>query len=152
MHNDLWEFALKVYARPGVQAACLRLQADGGNVCLLLCGAWLGSHGVTPTTARVAQLQQAAGPWHTAVIEPLRSVRQEWREQARNDARLEGLREQVKALELQAEKVLLEDLQDVALAWTGGGGRDVQQWLQALGPAKQDRDALQVLRDAALAA
>jgi len=150
MHNDLWEFALKVYARPGVQQACLRLQAGGGNVCLLLCGAWLGSRGVAPSAARVAQLQQVAGPWHAAVIEPLRSVRQGWREQAREDARLDGLREQVKALELRAEKVLLEDLRDVAQAWAGDGGLDVQGWLQALGPTKQDRDALQALRDAAL--
>lgn len=51
MHTDLWNFALHLYARPGVEAACLALQDEGADVCLLLCGAWLeaGRAGVTPS-------------------------------------------------------------------------------------------------------
>ncbi|MCK1787400.1 TIGR02444 family protein, partial [Pseudomonas sp. TNT11] len=40
MCADLWSFALSTYARPGVEAACLRLQEQGADVCLLLCGAF----------------------------------------------------------------------------------------------------------------
>ena len=33
MHTDLWNHALALYARPGVEAACLDLQTLGGDVC-----------------------------------------------------------------------------------------------------------------------
>ena len=39
MPSDLWSFAIHVYQRDGVEAACLRLQAAGADVCLLLAGA-----------------------------------------------------------------------------------------------------------------
>ncbi|WP_157222804.1 DUF2390 domain-containing protein, partial [Pseudomonas sp. S13.1.2] len=29
MYTDLWNYALALYARPGVEAACLELQAQG---------------------------------------------------------------------------------------------------------------------------
>ena len=49
MCADLWSFALSTYARPGVEAACLRVQEQGADVCLLLCGAWLEQRGVALT-------------------------------------------------------------------------------------------------------
>jgi len=41
MPTDLWRFAETLYQRPGVEAACLQLQAQGADVCVLLCAAWL---------------------------------------------------------------------------------------------------------------
>jgi len=42
--NDFWEFSLNVYARPGVEQACLALQEQAGaDVNLLLFSLWLAT-------------------------------------------------------------------------------------------------------------
>ena len=46
MPTDLWDFAQRLYARPGVESACLHLQEVGADVCLLLTAGWLGGRGV----------------------------------------------------------------------------------------------------------
>ena len=149
MYADLWSFALSTYARPGVEAACLRLQEQGADVCLLLCAAWLEQRGVVLTDERVQALRQVAGPWQSQVIEPLRQMRVQWRAMAQQDEPLAGLRERVKALELDAERQLLARLQAVAQAWPTQQGQ--QKWLEGLATeaANLDRDALQLLRAAA---
>ena len=70
MCADLWSFALSTYARTGVEAACLRLQEQGADVCLLLCGAWLERRGVALTLERTQALRQIAEPWQSQVVEP----------------------------------------------------------------------------------
>ncbi len=149
MYADLWSFALSTYARPGVEAACLRLQEQGADVCLLLCAAWLEQRGVVLTDERVQALRHIAGPWQSQVIEPLRQMRVQWRAMAQQDEPLAGLRERVKALELDAERQLLARLQAVAQAWPTQQGQ--QKWLEGLATeaANLDRDALQLLRAAA---
>ncbi|MGY2229527.1 TIGR02444 family protein [Pseudomonas tolaasii] len=149
MCADLWSFALSTYARPGVEAACLRLQEQGADVCLLLCAAWLEQRGVVLTDERVQALRHIAGPWQSQVIEPLRQMRVQWRAMAQQDEPLAGLRERVKALELDAERQLLARLQAVAQAWPTQQGQ--QKWLEGLATeaANLDRDALQLLRAAA---
>lgn len=147
MCADLWSFALSTYARPGVEAACLRLQEQGADVCLLLCGAWLEQRGVAAAPERVLALQQLARPWRTQVIEPLRQVRVQWRVMAQQDQPLAALRERIKALELEAERELLTRLEALAQAWSIGEGQ--QQWLEGLAAedaANLDHDALQQLR------
>ncbi len=147
MCADLWSFALSTYARPGVEAACLRLQEHGADVCLLLCGAWLEQRGVAAAPERVLALHQLARPWRTQVIEPLRQVRVQWRAMAQQDQPLAALRERIKALELEAERELLTRLEALALAWPAGEGQ--QQWLEGLAAedaANLDHDALQQLR------
>ena len=74
-HPDLWTFALACYARPGVEDACLQLQAAGADVCLLLCGAWLQVRGIACTQPRMARLQAVAEPWRSEVVTPLRDLR-----------------------------------------------------------------------------
>ncbi|WP_460417523.1 TIGR02444 family protein [Pseudomonas sp. microsymbiont 2] len=149
MHTDLWKHALALYARPGVEAACLTLQALGGDVCLLLCGTWLQARGVAPDAQRVLALQALAGPWQQEVVTPLRMLRRQWREQASTDPRLDALREQVKALELQSERALLERLQHLAEGWPAGENTGAD-WLARLAPDQAwSHDALQQLRVAA---
>ncbi len=148
MCADLWSFALSTYARPGVEAACLHLQAQGADVCLLLCGAWLERRGVAPTHERTQALRQIAGPWQSRVIEPLRQVRMQWRAQAQQDQPLAALRERVKALELEAERELLARLETRARAWPTGEVMG-QRWLEGLAAedaANLGHDALQQLR------
>lgn len=152
MHDELWEFALNLYARPGIETACLQLQAGGANVCLLLCGAWLDASGVSCSQERVALLEAVATPWHDQVVRPLRELRQQWRAQALHDPELMPLRESIKALELSAERQLLWRLHDQAACWPLAEARSGMTWLLALLPATAAGvgDALQVLSEAAV--
>ncbi|WP_433885655.1 TIGR02444 family protein [Pseudomonas vranovensis] len=147
MHTDLWNFALKLYARPGVEAACLQWQARGGDVCLLLCGVWLGARGIAANEQRVKHLKELAEAWQTEVVKPLRALRQSWRDEAAKDAQLAVLREQVKGLELAAERILLERLETACKDWAATPEAEVD-WIGWLAPegAGAHHDALQRLR------
>ncbi len=141
-----------MYARPGIEAACLRLQAQGADVCLMLCGAWLEQRGVIPTAERLQALRQIAGPWQTQVIEPLRQLRVQWRTNAQQDKPLAALRERIKSMELEAERHLLMRLEELIETWSSGERADQQHWLERLAAedaANLDHDALQQLRVAA---
>lgn len=142
--QDLWNFALELYAHPGVEQSCLELQDAGGDVCLLLTGAWLQRRGCRCEAQRLDDLRTLAEPWQHEVVTPLRQLRQHWRTGAQQDADWAALREQMKKLELKAERVLLERLQALAESWPDGERED--DWLLAL--AGQDSAALQVLRGA----
>ncbi|TSD80086.1 TIGR02444 family protein [Pseudomonas sp. KBS0710] len=150
MCADLWSFALSIYARPGCEAACLRLQEQGADVCLLLCGAWLERRSVALEPGRIEALQQLARPWQQAVVEPLRQIRRQWRTMAQQDVPLAALRERVKALELEAERELLARLEVLTQAWPTGE-ESQPKWLEGLATeaANLDHDALQQLRVAA---
>ncbi len=141
-----------MYARPGIEAACLRLQAQGADVCLVLCGAWLEQRGVIQTAERLQALRQIAGPWQTQVIEPLRQLRVQWRTNAQQDKPLAALRERIKSMELEAERHLLMRLEELIETWSSGERADQQHWLERLAAedaANLDHDALQQLRVAA---
>ena len=148
MHADLWTFSLNTYAQPGVEQTCLALQAQGANVCLLLCAAWLGRRGVRCETERAGQLQALAGPWHDQVVKPLRQLRTQWRTAASEDVELKVLRDQVKALELAAEQQLLQRLEALARDWPEVGAEDLDAWLEAVTARATglNSDALQQLR------
>jgi uncharacterized protein (TIGR02444 family) len=148
MCADLWSFALSTYARPGVEHACLRLQEQGADVCLLLCGLWLERRGVAFEPVRQQALRQIADPWQAQVIEPLRQVRKQWRALAQQDAELGALRGRVKALELEAEQRLLWRLEALAQTWPMAEVTEQGMWLEGLAAetANLDRDALHQLR------
>ncbi|HYD99507.1 MAG TPA: TIGR02444 family protein [Alphaproteobacteria bacterium] len=107
----LWAFALRVYARPGVQPACLALQdGHGRDVLLLLWAAWLGGLGHRLTAAEAAGAEAALAPWREAVVRPLRAVRRGLKAgppPAPSPA-TEALRDRVKAAELEAERLGLD--------------------------------------------
>ncbi|NMZ06324.1 TIGR02444 family protein [Pseudomonas proteolytica] len=151
MCADLWSFALSTYARAGAEDACLRLQEQGADVCLLLCGLWLEQRGIALEPGRVQALRTIAEPWQADVVQPLRRVRKQWRCMAQQDVELGALREQVKALELEAERQLLLRLEALAQRWTAGEHATDQAWLEALATeaANFDHDALHQLRVAA---
>ena len=152
MPSDLWDFAQRLYGRPGVEHACLQLQEAGADVCLLLCGAWLQRHGVACTQARLSHLQAIAQPWQAEVISPLRQLRQNWRTAAQQQTPLATLRERLKELELDAEQQLLLALQACAHDWARANKSAVPAWLEALAGTDADPDALQLLRDEAMQA
>jgi len=148
MSSDLWSFSLDLYAKPGVEPACLALQAAGTNVCLVLCGLWLEQRGVTFDEQRLEQLRNLAEPWDEHVIQPLRALRIQWKEAALKDARLSGLREQIKRLELDAERQLLEQLETVTKGWRKERHAGAGRWLQSVAgkDGQLHRDALHQLR------
>ena len=147
--QDLWTFALACYARPGVEDACLQLQASGADVCMLLCGAWLQARGIACTQPRVEQLRAVAEHWQREVVRPLRDLRTGWREAAAGDDELEALRRAVKTLELEAEKTLLARLQHASRQWRTGTRR--HNWLERLAPSvsRSCEPSLKRLREAA---
>ncbi|MGV6472911.1 TIGR02444 family protein [Azotobacter vinelandii] len=148
MPRDLQAFALGLYLRPGVEAACLELQEQGADVCLLLCAVWLETHGIECTAERCAELQRLAQPWRTQVIAPLRRLRQDWRPAARSDPVLDELRERLKALELDAEWAQLQRLEAASRDWPAAP-EAARSWLEKLaGPAAGCREALASLRAA----
>ena len=125
--DDLWSFALACYAEPGVEKACLDLQAAGADVCLLLTCAWLEGRATAYDDARLQQLQRISDQWRTLVVGPLRTLRVVWRQPAVEDAELAELRARVKSLELDAEHVQLRRLQSAAQDWPIGG--DTADWM-----------------------
>lgn len=153
MQPDLWAFAQHLYQRPGVEAACLHLQSRGADVCLLLCAAWLQQHNLTCTPARVAQLRNCALGWKQQVVGPLRALRQRWKSAALQDADLGVLREAIKGLELEAERLQLQRLAACSQGWDDDLEHSSSAWLQALAPDEltaDDQQALSVLQSAAL--
>ena len=118
----LWDWAVKTYGAPGVSEACLALQdRDGQNVCLLLYAAWCGRTGRALDEDDVEAAVDTARVWSETAIEPLHRVRRDLktRRPDMDDAAREAVREQVKAVELAAERRLLEALE--ALAPTPAG-------------------------------
>lgn len=147
MLADLWSFTLDFYARPGVEQACLSLQADGANVCALLCGVWMDRRGVQFDPQGAQQIGQLADPWHEQVVGPIRDIRTRWKDAATADEELTALRDRLKTLELDAERELLVRLQRLTRDWPERDAAPSSEWLEALAgaAAKASPDALQVL-------
>lgn len=137
MQDDLWRYACELYARPGVEAACLAAQKAGSNVCLVLCAHWLERRGVAWTAGRAEALAEIALPWTETVVMPLRTLRQQWKPAAMEDETLRALRASIKALELDAERALLERLQAQACRWPclAGSGAGWLDWALQEGQA-----------------
>lgn len=148
MSSDLWSFSVETYSSRGVEPACLDLQSKGANVCLLLCGLWLGNRGVTCDEQRLRLLRDVAGPWDAEVVKPVRALRERWKVAAGEDAGLNNLREAVKTLEMEAERLLLLRLERSAQDWPQDEASDVSAWLEGLAgdAAPLARDALHQLR------
>ncbi len=114
LDHPLWEFALALYARPGVEAACLRLQDEAGvDVCELLWRCWLLRHGARPSPALEAALP-AVLAWQQEVTVPLRALRRRLKAEAATAGGVAELRETLKRAELQAEGETLSRLERLA--------------------------------------
>ena len=126
--TPFWQFSGSVYARRGVAEACLALQERHHlDVNLLLFCAWAGSNGRRLDGGDIGLLRSAARPWHDQVVAPLRAARRWLKLQTSLPESLgEAFREEVKALELQAE--MLEQLmlyQELEIAPGEGTPEDV---------------------------
>jgi uncharacterized protein (TIGR02444 family) len=117
----LWDYALRLYGKPGVEAACLALQDRAGiDVNLLLFATWLGATGRRLEPSVLARARQLVEDWQSRVVQPLRVVRRELKPRlAAVGPTLRGpltaTRQQLAEVELALERtelIMLEELAD----------------------------------------
>ncbi|WP_395945093.1 TIGR02444 family protein [Brevundimonas sp.] len=117
----LWDWAVAAYGAPGVGEACLALQDNNDqNVPLLLWSAWIAATGRRPDEDTIEAACDTARAWDGVVVAPLRTMRRTLKAPVPDidDGPRESVRNRIKALELEAEKHLLEALEDLAPAPT----------------------------------
>ena len=135
----LWDWTLKAYGQAGVPEACLTLQdAHGQNTSLLLWAVW--AEAADP--ALLASAADVARRWEALALTPVRAVRRALKPafDGVKDSAREALRQDVKAVELRAERVLMEALE--AMTGDHGGAHALaaleaasQAWGQPAPPA-----------------
>lgn len=109
----LWDGVVAAYERPGIPEACLTLQDEFGQNTSLLLWAALTRPADPAVVSRAAE---AARRWDETALTPLRAVRRALKASCPPvaDAAREGLRDDVKAAELRAERVLVETLEQLS--------------------------------------
>jgi uncharacterized protein (TIGR02444 family) len=113
--EEFWAFSLALYARPGVAAACLRLQdAHALDVNLLLLCCWLARRGCRLSAAELAAAEARAAPLRTRILDPLRAARRALKTMPLAGAA--ALYAQVKEAELAAER---EEQRLLVAPWSG---------------------------------
>lgn len=135
----LWDFALTAYRQPEIEQLCLGLQNHwGANVNLLLWARWLELRNIELDDLRIWQAKAQVRDWDEGVVKPLRTLRQRIKSQFTQDTqRLEGARQAVKVAELEAEKVELVWLEELANDWSNfgvavKGGRNLACYMDSL--------------------
>ncbi|MNQ86282.1 hypothetical protein D3C85_1014710 [compost metagenome] len=126
--SDLWTWAVTAYEAPGVAEACLSLQDHNEqNVPLLLWAAWVAVTGRRPDEETIEAACDAARAYDTVITAPLRAVRRTLKAPIPDieDAHREALRQQVKALELDAERRLMLELEALTPASSGAPRRAI---------------------------
>ncbi len=120
--SDFWGWAVTAYGRKDVAEACLILQDRyEQNVPVLLWGAWNAISGRRPDDETLEAACDMARAYERVVVGPLRAMRRTLKAPVpdiENDHR-EALRTQVKAVELDAERRLMLELEALAPAASG---------------------------------
>jgi uncharacterized protein (TIGR02444 family) len=109
LHGPHWDYALKLYAQPGVAEACLLLQDRAGvDVNVLLVALYAAARrGLVLRAQDLQEMDADAQAWRQEIVLPLRAIRRRLKEGPApapgTDA--ESLRTKVKGAELQAEQI-----------------------------------------------
>ena len=142
--NRFWDFSLHVYRQPGVPEACLGLQDRHSiDVNLMLYCAWAGAEaGIDLGPGDLRQLAAGVDDWHDRVVRRLRAVRADLKRQSHGApaALAASLRERIKAMELEAERIEQDMLFDLS-SEVGGArqpgadlcGRNISAYFNLLG-------------------
>lgn len=143
--SPFWTFSLKIYRIEGVPPACLTLQdLHGVDVNVMLYGLWLASQGRALSRADMRSIVDAMEVWKRQVVVPLRGVRRLLKDPvaasgkagpAFAEAGVLALRDQIKKIELEAERLQQEALYAL---------RPAANWGEAAEPdaaARQNLDA-----------
>jgi uncharacterized protein (TIGR02444 family) len=111
--TPFWRFSLHFYKQTGVSDACIALQDGCGvDVNLLLFLFWLASDGRHLSADEVKKLDDKVRSWRELTIIPIRDTRRKLKGAATlvDPAKQEALRDKVKAVELDAERLQQEAL------------------------------------------
>ncbi len=107
--TPLWDFAIALYAKPGVEEACLSLQEEAGlDVCEVLFHCWLYASGLEATPSALAHQREQRRLWQCQVTEVLRGLRRDLKAAAASNDSVKALRESIKQAELMAERENLQ--------------------------------------------
>lgn len=108
--EQLWNFAVHCYQRPGVAEACLALQERAGaDVNLLLTGIWLAVQRRRWREQDVAELAHLCAGWRAHCLLPLREVRRYLKAHRQTpEPDIRDLYQRTKLLELAAERHQLD--------------------------------------------
>jgi uncharacterized protein (TIGR02444 family) len=134
----LWPYALEVYGRPGVEPLMLRLQdAHGQCAAFLLWRLWLAASGRAPDAATLEAGAAMARAWQDAAVAPLRKLRRDLKPPSGpgGESARRRLREGVQALEIDAERMLLQMLEDASPVAEDDGGGAAESLAEALASA-----------------
>lgn len=126
--SDLWTWAVAAYDAPGVAEVCLSLQDHNEqNVPLLLWAAWVAVTGRRPDEETLEAACDTARAYDTVIVAHLRAVRRTLKAPIPDidDAAREALRQQVKTVELDAERRLMLELESLAPAPSGAPRRAI---------------------------
>lgn len=134
----LWDFALAVWRRAGVEEICLELQDQHGqSVALLLWGAWSAREGWGPDGASIVRAAALAEAWENGVLQPMRLARR-------------GLGGQLPGLVDDERAALIERLQSAELEIERQFAR-VLEAIAAPAPSQPRRPLAETLMDVAKA-
>lgn len=115
--DGLWAFSLRFYDDPAAQWACLALQDDhGGDVNVALYLLWRATRGEAVGAEGIAAADAAVAAWRAEVVRPLRALRRRLKSAAHLDdpAVQEAFRDRLKKVELEAEKLQQQTLENLA--------------------------------------
>lgn len=112
--DELWRFSLAFYTRPGVSEALISLQDRSGcDVNLMLFALWLGVSGRNRLTSEeLGAADRVIAPIGHDLVEPLRALRRKLR--SNPDMDVQRLREEIKRIELAAERIVQHRLARLA--------------------------------------
>ena len=118
--DDFWQFSTALYAAPKVEAACLSLQdRDGLEVNLALFCLFAARHHIRFDAPAIQAMRAIGLVWGHEVVAPLREARRSlkanmvMKTHVAGNETVAGLREEVKRVELAAEKAMQATLVDL---------------------------------------
>lgn len=117
MSGGFWEWSLRIYARPGVEALLLTLQDRHGlDVNLLLWRLWCAERFEEPSDLVGRKAADAMRRWSDDVTAPMRRVRRALKAgpQQALAGRAAAVAERLKQIELAAEKIAQDVLEGLA--------------------------------------
>jgi len=157
--EPLWDFAVRVYARAGVENTCLALQDDWhADVPVVFYLLWAGLQGRRLSTEDIEATVARVEAWQTRVVGPIRQLRRALRAAGDMASALVGdmkaVRDDLKQVELDAERRELEFLSSITVGSRGEPGETTTKanlitYLDFLGVPADLREAHLHLVDAA---
>ena len=150
----LWPYALEAYGRPGVEPLLLALQDDHEQcVAYLLWSLWMAASGRDADDAALRSGAALARAWQDAAIAPLRRLRRDLKTVAKPGPKpaRERLRDGVKKLELDAERMLLQMLEEASPTSGGASLPPLESLMRAARAWGGDPPAAKLARLAVLA-